>query len=176
MFRLGLFGLDMAGNKLERGFEMEYKWRDGSRMNVTAQKVGAAIERIVEREGSVTPESLVASARSSRSTIHKLFDWDDQHAADSWRKHQARNVLGDLRVIVESDGEEIPVIAYVSVTVDNSPAYVTSAKAMSEEEYRQEVLNDALRALSGFQRRYNDLLELKPVFDAINTVRTGSTN
>ena len=112
---------------------MIYKWSEGSRQNVTAQKVGDAVEDIVAMAGSITPDTLVAEARNRKSPIHNLVTWNREEAAHKWRVHQARNVLANLRVIVESNGEEIPIIAYVSVHVDNVPAYVTTATAMSEQ-------------------------------------------
>lgn len=149
---------------------MIYKWSEGTRQNVAAQKVGAEIEKLVAKTGDISAEGLVNHASNKNSPLHNLFTWDNDVAADLYRRTQARKVLNTLRVVVESNGEEIPLIAYVSVTVDDSPAYVTTAKAMSEEEYRAEVLNDALRSLAGFERRYRELLELQPVFDAIKEV------
>ena len=160
-----------AGKENKKGIEMIYKWSETARQNVAAQKVGTEIEKIVAKTGDISARDLVQAASKKRSPLHKLFTWDDHVAADLYRRTQARHVLNSLRVVVESNGEEIPVIAYVSVTVNESPSYVTTATAMSEEQYRKEVLNDALRALTGIQKRYNDLIELQPVFKAIEKIR-----
>lgn len=150
---------------------MIYEWDIGARKNVPAQMVGITIEKIIARDGGVTPQALVNQAARANSPLHKMFEWNDKYAAVQWRKQQARGVLNSLRVIQEIDGEATAVIAFVSVTVENAHAYVTTATAMSKEEYRQEVLTDALRTLAGFQRRYNELLELQPVFAAIKQVQ-----
>ena len=147
-----------------------YKWAEHARQNVTAQKAGEAVTRIIETKGDCSTADLVAAARSKRSLIHNLFTWDDRHAADLYRRTEARSVLNNLRIFVESSGEEISIISHVHVTINGAGTYVTTARAMSEQELRAQVMSEALQGLQGWQKRFHDLEELQPVFAAIAQV------
>jgi hypothetical protein len=57
---------------------------------VSIRSVCAEID---ERDGSITPEAVVAAARPKNSPLHQLFDWDNEVAGDKWRNHQARILI-----------------------------------------------------------------------------------
>ena len=58
-----------------------YKWKQGSRVNFDAQKVGEVCERL-EKKGNLTPTALGDASRRSKPPLHKLFEWENQKAAD----------------------------------------------------------------------------------------------
>lgn len=71
---------------------------------------------------------------------------------------------------LERGAPPAPVRAFVSVNKgDNShSSYVSIDIAMSKEELRVQVLQDAYGELSAFQRKYSAYLELQGVFSAID--------
>lgn len=148
-----------------------YRWAAGKRFNVPAPAAGAAIEAIRAEYGNVTPAAVVDAARSARHPLHKAFNWDDTEAAQKWREHQARMLIGSIRLVVEEDTGPTERIAYVSITSrELGRGYVRSADAMRDPEYRQESITEALAALNGWRERYGHLTDLAEVFEAVDRV------
>src|SRR5262245_18276907 len=49
-------------------------------------------------DGLITPEAFVEDATSWDSPLHRYLDWDESEAAHQWRLHQARLILGRIRI------------------------------------------------------------------------------
>lgn len=142
-----------------------YKWKQGSRVNFDAQKVGEVCERL-EKKGRLTPTALVDASRRSNAPLHNLFEWDDEKAAEKYRETQAAYLIRSIEVDVSGVSE--PVRAFVSVNVDGeSRQYMSVEVAMKSEPTREQVLEDALIELEAFRRKYKNLNELASVIDAI---------
>tara|TARA_Y100000310_G_scaffold38796_1_gene36310 strand:- start:133 stop:579 length:447 start_codon:yes stop_codon:yes gene_type:complete len=147
---------------------MEYAWEKGRRISVKAEVVGEAIDRIKERYGDLTAQRLVDYARPVRSRLHSAFNWNDQEAAEKFRAEQARGMIRSIRIVIAE--QEEPQIAYVKVVKPDGAVYMATGDALSDEQYRSQVLKDALTGLVGWKRRYEHLQEMAGVVSAINTV------
>lgn len=137
------------------------------------KKIIAELRRIARaNDGVLAPENVVNAARSVRSPLHKLFDWDDTAAAEKWRIHQARQVL---RVTVEFVGsEKSPVRVFVSLTKDRTgdeTGYRSMVDVVSDDEFYAQMLGDALDELRVFKAKYARFKELREVFAVIDRVR-----
>ena len=78
---------------------MIYGWRQGSRVNLDAQKVGEAIERLQKGQNDpLEPSTVVNAARDPASVMHPHFQWDDAIAAEAFREDQARDLVRSLTV------------------------------------------------------------------------------
>jgi hypothetical protein len=155
---------------------MVYRWRDGYRASVNAQVAGERLAEIREENGGhLTPADVVEDARPEDAPLHPEFTWDDEVAAENWRQDEARRLIRSVEVVVETHapGEQPKAtIGYVHVDLpDDGPVYVTSARAMSEPELREQVLADAISAFEALRRRYEHLAELADVFAAIDRTR-----
>lgn len=135
-----------------------------------AEVIGKFLEKHFPNEEYDT-EKIVELAKPKRSAIHRYFEWDDTKAAHRYRIQQARRMITSLVVIV--DEQEAP--AAVSVTVKDSKGshrtYMDTFKACAQEDLRGQVLEDAIKALKGWEWRYNTLKGLKPlngIFKEIN--------
>lgn len=156
-----------------------YAWPSTARISVPAQVVGETIELIQKEDAQnlCTAESLVDVARDEDSPLHKAFEWDDPYAAEQYRKGQARELIRSVRVarleddalVVEEERQ-----AFVSIRVEtvNGPehGYVAVTVALAREDQRQQLKQDALVQLRSLHKRYGDLLELNPVWEALNKV------
>ena len=60
------------------------------------KKAHEAIKRIA-KNGEVTAEKVVETARNPKHVLHDYFEWDDRKAAHSFRVDQARTLLADVR-------------------------------------------------------------------------------
>jgi hypothetical protein len=149
-----------------------YRWKVGKRFRVSAAVVGATIEEIRRRDGSVTPAAFVEEVRDPRHPAHRAIDWDREQAARKWWEYQARVLINSVRVVVQTDGEpDQEQVAFVSVTTrESGRAYLSTSAVMNDEEYREESLADALAALQGWRRRYAHLRELSEVFAVVDRV------
>lgn len=124
--------------------EIQWIWRGEKSFPVPAQFVGQAIERIQETEGieNVPPQRLVDEARPEGSTLHPLFEWDDQVAAEAHRRERARNIIRALGVrevrleIVQDRTPPAPVFVPVHAmpAFSKAPRIVTNGHDQSETE------------------------------------------
>ena len=69
-------------------------WKMPGLFKADAQKVAEEIKSIGDE---VTAEQIVELARDEDTELHKCFDWNDQTAAEKWRKQQARQILHQNR-------------------------------------------------------------------------------
>ena len=53
----------------------------------------------VRKKSGLTPETLLDKARSTRSSLHDLFEWDDSIAGRKYRKWQSRYFVNKIKVI-----------------------------------------------------------------------------
>lgn len=148
----------------------EYSW--SYPYAVPAANVGAHFEKLEEKYGAVTKENFLDSARSTKSEMHKLFEWDDKKAAEQHRLHQANMIINSLRVtIIENEETEpITVSAFVNTSKRKDKTYINIVRAMGDQETRAAVLNDALRELSFFREKYKNLSELSGIIKAIDSL------
>ena len=95
-----------------------------------------------ENRGVLRPEDVVEQARSPKSVLHGLFQWDDSEAAREYRLWQARELIRVSVVMLPEAGGE-PTRAFVSLMDDRTkeaggyrclvvtPSRYASAPAMS---------------------------------------------
>jgi hypothetical protein len=148
-----------------------YSWKPGSRCTVPAQEAGKELERISgEHNGVLKPAVIVQESRPEDATLHPCFEWDDPKAANLWREDQARSIVRSIRVIPDDSPQpDEPLLVYVHVaTQDDGPCYTTTARAMSDDELREQVIAQALAQLEGWRKRFEHLQELRDVFVAID--------
>lgn len=123
------------------------------------QKIGEALASIAKRNGGLLrPGDVVETARNKRSPLHPHFEWNDRDAAEAYRRDQARELIRVVRVVTE---EEQPQRAFLSVsTEEDGVAYHTHAEVLTSRDLQMRVLNQALRDIDAFERRYRDLEEI----------------
>lgn len=140
---------------------------------VSAQIVGETVAAIEANEGACHPKRLVDEARPTDSPLHPLFTWDDVAAADSWRTHQARNIINDLTVTVQVQGQPISAPAFVSVgrvPDDQVQGYQGLTTILASAERTDTTLKAALTHLRGLQRRYQTIQQLASVWNALDAI------
>jgi hypothetical protein len=150
----------------------QYGWKPGSRLKISPQIVGEELISIQQRQGALTPAIVVEESRPENAPLHSEFEWRDDIAAEEFRKEQARHMIRHVVVRKETtSGEPIVVRAFVSVTDDQAKqAFFRIEDAMSDPDKRNQVLQQALRDLNAWRRKYDDLTELSAIFAAIDEV------
>ncbi len=154
--------------------EQAYVWRDGVRFAVNPQIVGDRLDAIGQANGgNLRAEDVVEDARSPASPLHPCFTWDVAEAAHQHWLDQARSLIRSVRAVhMDADGREKPIQGYVNVVVPEvGRCYVTTARAVSDDDLRQQMLDDALRGIEAWQRRYAHLGELQALMVAVEQTR-----
>lgn len=147
---------------------MVYKWRENARFNVKAEVVGKRIDVIRNKKGgTIDAADIVEDARSEKSPLHPMFEWDDTEAAIKYRLTQARTIICNIMTVTKEHPQGEPVRAFVSVQED-SRAFTSMERAMTTPELRQQVVNAALAEVKGWRRRYANYKELADIFAAID--------
>lgn len=124
--------------------------------------------------GILKEEDVVKEARREGHPLHDRFDWDDSKAGHLWRLEQARELIRSVYVVIETTGQKtVSVRAYASLPSDRDRegGYRPIDSIMSNANFRAELLSSAISELEAFKRRYSNLTQLAPVFDAIDAVK-----
>lgn len=143
-----------------------YKWKTGSyQTKVSAQIAGEICEKL-EAEGRLNAEALVEISRPKDAPLHALFEWDNRKAAAEWRKHQARNLINSIEIVVE---EAEPVRAFFNIE-RKSAEYLSIATICREPGNYQTLLRQATAELKAFKRKYSQISELNQIFAMIDKI------
>jgi hypothetical protein len=146
-------------------------------MSQLSQKIKAELNRLVAKSPNMLlmPEDIVAAARSPKNPLHGCFEWDDRKAAAKYRLYQARQLIGAyLSVEKTESGEPVEVRHFISLTTDriNGGGYRALPDILDDESLRNQLLADAVAELERIQVKYSQLKQLRPVFEALDEVRT----
>jgi hypothetical protein len=138
-----------------------------------AQIYGQEIDCIIQRDGNVTPASLLEQARKVSSPLHDWFEWDDTLAAEQHRLNQASYLIRSIDIVIERpDGQE-SIRAFHNIRIerkDGSRArvYADTITVFSNDDFRAQVIKEAHQALLDWKKKYRQYQEFQPVFDAIS--------
>lgn len=149
---------------------MIYKWKFPQ--PVPAQVAGEYLDGLKEKnDGVLTPELVLDNSRPADAVLHPCFEWDDNKAAENYRLYQARKIITNLVVTIETEGAKEP--KTVNALVNVAPAYtkaeyVPISVAMNNVASREQVLKNALIELRNFQNKYSTYSELAGVCKAID--------
>lgn len=150
---------------------MTYKWKEGSQHKVSAQIAGEVCAELEER-GELNAQNLVDVSRPEDAPLHDEFEWDDDVAAELYRKTQAGSIIRHLAVNTES---KAPVRAFFNLEIRSNQFESIQAIIREEDKYSK-LLKQALNELEAFQRKYQILTELQEIFDAITDVKQKSVS
>jgi hypothetical protein len=136
--------------------------------------------------GTITPEIILAEAKSKRSPLHGFFCWDNTAAADEYRRIQACQLIRRIKVRVAS-GEDrtVRVRAFVNV-IEPKPQgqepeeidghgincrprgiYVTMEQAFRVDDYKEQMIRQCKRDVESFRSKYSALSEASRIIDAM---------
>lgn len=149
---------------------MIYKWKNYS-YKTSAEVAGEVCEEL-DRTVGLTPQNLVDASRPKDAPLHNEFEWDNEIAAEEFRRTQARLLISNLSIVIDEKSQE-PIRAFFSLQPGfrkNSGLYEGTITIMNDSEKRKKLLDNALRDLEAFKKKYEMLVELEPVIAAIDTV------
>lgn len=149
-----------------------YRWKRGQWGRIDVNDAVAELDKLAA-DDVLTPEKIVEAARPKHAVLHDAFEWSDEVAGEEWRKHQAGQLVRSIvRVVARGEQDEpLHTRAFVSVNISDQPQYVSAAVAISDDKLRAQLLASAFRELEAFRKKYEDLEELVPIFEAVDAAR-----
>lgn len=110
-------------------------------------------------------EIILADAMSPDSPIHSCFEWDDLKASRNYRLDQARKLMRSYEIVVISRTSEVTIspASVRIITPDRKSAFVSTPVAMSNDENKRFVLQEARVLLAGVEKRLRLLQDISPV-------------
>jgi len=159
--------------------EKIYKATAGARFNPNkAQDYGNELEKIAkENKGRLEPQMVVENAREKDSVLHDYFNWDDSTAAESWRRQQARLLINHIDMVIHYGNEEKTIKAFVNLIVQNGKEeeknkYIPIEIAVKDEGMRKQLIEEALKEIISWKKKYKEYQELALIFGAIKEVQS----
>ena len=146
-----------------------YEWKTKGLYKADADVVGKIFEDLENTVG-LTAENVVEVSRSEDCPIHDEFEWDNDVAAEEWRKEQAKNMIRNISVVLaetEIDSDVKSVRAFYATELHQ---YESIQAIFSDNEKEDNLLQKAIRELQAFKKKYALLSKLSAVFDAIDNV------
>lgn len=131
-----------------------------------AATIDNELERIYRRDGEVSPESILESARSPKSPLHQYFEWDDSLAAERYRLEQARQMIMRSKLIVQLVEARKKPPTNVTVrkflpTGQKTRKFKMRPEVLSDDDARAALIDDHIKRLIAWCRAIPDVKELK---------------
>jgi len=159
---------------MQNKFKKKFKWSENSRLSGSAEMVGMELEIIrTHNKGKLTPKNIVEVAKNKNHLFHRYFIWDDSTAAHEFRIEQARGLIQAVRVeIIPFDNDKPKEFrAFVSVIERGVRSYQPAEKVLNDVSLKEQLFADALRDAQTFIEKYNNLVDLEPLFSGVKEVR-----
>lgn len=148
---------------------MATRWAIDNQYKGNAEKCAAEIASLGD---AVTAKDVVAFAQDPTTELHKCFEWDNEKAAEKWREHTARNIIRAL-VYDHSDEETQETVSFRIFSRDSeNKVYKQTLRMVTVENEYARLLEDAMRELEVFRRKYSQLVELESIIEEINIILT----
>lgn len=128
-------------------------------------KYRGELQRLEAELEVLTPSALVDAARPESSPLHSAFNWDDSDAAEKYRMMQARMLMTSVRVDIAGKDQAAFVNVIVSVQDVPTRGYISTTRALSDEEITKQLIRQATRELNYWTETYNNIQELSGVVD-----------
>jgi len=126
--------------------------------------VARVLRGLLDEQGALTVEAVLAEAAPESSPLHAFFEWSDSEAAEKYRHLQARQLIARVRVkvITAEDKEPVQVRAYVSrreigKAGEDLPAgaYVPIEDVAGATDAEASVLRGIRRDIARLRRKYH---------------------
>ena len=127
-----------------------------------------------ERQGRLTPNLVVETARNPNSPLHSQFIWDDTVAANLQRIEAARRLIKGVHIETRTETKTVTSVAYVR-DPDMPPqtqGYISIATLRNNQDAaRETIIAEFSRAAAALQRARNiaAALDMTEEIDSVMT-------
>lgn len=162
----------MVAETVQHQQTAEYVTRTGWRLSDDiANQVGQFADKLAARIGRrPEPSELVTAAKSVRSPIHDLFEWDDAKAGHAFRLSRAKQLLASYRL----KGSDIPFNMVLDPLPSetwgedgNSIRRVTLTQVFSDDELAHRAKLTVFRRVYFYRSQLVEFADGDPMIDAV---------
>ncbi len=102
--------------------------------------------------GVVTVDMVIDAAKDESSPLHSHFEWDNDKAAENYRRWQARALIARCKITIASS-EGVEVRAFVSLTQDRTSGggYRMTTDVIGDDDLSAELLMDMDRTIAAWK-------------------------
>lgn len=164
-----------TGNPLRKWY-----WKESSKFrSIPAEIAGEHLEKIRAKNGGyLRPINVLSDARSEKSPLHNVFEWDDSAAGEKYRLQQASEILRSIEKIevrvINGKDRDFRERAYLSVPVENADSkrvYMEAIEVMQSPRRREDFLREALNLAEQWRRNYERYVEFAKICEAIEITK-----
>lgn len=103
----------------------------------------------LQRGGVLLVDDVLNEAKDVNSILHKHFEWNDDKAADQYRRDQARSLIQKCKITM-IDASPVQIRAFVSLPSDRESGggYRLTSDVVSDEFLKEELLRDIRLTIS----------------------------
>lgn len=144
-------------------------------MECDRKTVELELEKIRLKGGGVlTPDAVVASAKRATSPLHGYFTWDNDAAAEQWRREQARALIRSVQVITTTSTRTFSVPKYVrDPRQSTEQGYAALVELRDETSAACDALAYECTRAAGVLTRARDIAEVLGLTDSIDSLLGG---
>ncbi len=117
------------------------------------------IHSLASERGGLKPSDIVEDAKDKRSPLHALFVWDVKKAAQQQWLHVAREIIGSVTLVVQTNECIIKTPAYVRDPEAKGEGYRSIVALQGDPVNARESLVYTLGVASGHLKRAYDLAQ-----------------
>lgn len=149
---------------------MIYKWKEGTRIKTSADIAADVMNELAEKH-SLDAATLVDVSRPLDAPLHDEFEWDDQKAAEEFRKHRARNIINSLVQIEEGKEEDSTPIRCFFQVEQHTSLYDSIDVIIKDRDKAELLRKQALRELEAYSGKYAEIIKRVGAETDIDTIR-----
>jgi len=127
-------------------------------MKLTEKQV-ARLHSLADKNGRLLPSNVVADAKQKGSPLHALFVWDTKKAAEKHWLQTAREIIGSVTVIYQTNEYTTTGVEYVRDPQAKGEGYRSVTALRDDPVNARESLIYTLEVASGHLRRAMDLAQ-----------------
>lgn len=146
-----------------------YKWKIEGIWKQDANLVGKELE-VLANENNLTPEAVLNIAKDENSSLHNLFEWNDEIAAEKYRLSQARQIIQQIVVVNNHPNAEAREIRAFVTESKNNGHYQLITTVIEDPITYEVLLKRAKLELQAFKDKYKSIVEFKELFSEIDKV------
>jgi len=122
-------------------------------------QVEERLRELYKEHDGLSPDIVLADAKSPKSLLHGEFEWDDKKASHEYRVEQARQLIRNVVYVYRTEHIVLKAPAYIR-DPDAEPktqGYLSVAKVSSDSEISRRALINELKAVAAALGRANSL-------------------
>lgn len=126
-----------------------------------SEAIRDVLRALEDKDGRVTPETVVDAAADPSSPLHEHFEWNEGKAAHAYRLEQARRLIRAVRVVVTIETRAISTVHYVRdpKRAAEEQGYVSLTQLRSEPDTARAMLHAEFARAAACLRRAEDLAD-----------------